>query len=261
MAGSIGPGTKFPTLGQIRYDQLRDAYQEQATALIEGGVDLIIIETVFDLLQAKAAINGARRAMKAAGVRLPVQAQVTIELTGTMLPGTEIGAAQCALEAMGVDLIGLNCATGPSEMFEPLRHLAGHAAIPVTCLPNAGLPSVVDGAMHYDLTPDQLAEFHRQFVSELGISVIGGCCGTTPAHLAAVVRPAPTSRRGFASRCLSTEPRRSTPRSPSNRTPPSWSSASGPMPTDRRSSVRPCWRRIGTPVWPWPESRSRRAPI
>ena len=112
---------------------------------------------------------------------------MTIELTGTMLPGTEIGAALCALEAMDVDLIGLNCATGPAEMFEPLRHLTGHAAMPVTCLPNAGLPSVVDGAMHYDLTPDQLAEFHRQFVSELGVSVIGGCCGTTPAHLAAVV--------------------------------------------------------------------------
>jgi 5-methyltetrahydrofolate--homocysteine methyltransferase len=187
VAGSIGPGTKFPTLGQIRYAELRDAYQEQAAALIEGRVDLIIIETVFDLLQAKAAINGARRAMRAAGVHLPLQTQVTIELTGTMLPGTEVGAALCALEAMGVDLIGLNCATGPSEMFEPLRHLSGHSSLPVTCLPNAGLPSVVNGAMHYDLTPEQLAEFHRQFVTELGISVIGGCCGTTPEHLAAVV--------------------------------------------------------------------------
>jgi len=187
VAGSIGPGTKFPTLGQIKYADLRDAYEEQASALIEGNVDLIVIETVFDLLQAKAAINGARRAMQAGGRHLPIQTQVTIELTGTMLPGTEIGAALCALEAMGVDLIGLNCATGPSEMFEPLRHLSGHSTLPVTCLPNAGLPSVVDGAMHYDLTPDQLAEFHRQFVTELGISVIGGCCGTTPAHLAAVV--------------------------------------------------------------------------
>ncbi len=187
VAGSIGPGTKFPTLGQIRYADLRDAYEEQSAALIEGGADLIIIETVFDLLQAKAAINGARRAMRSLGRQLPIQAQVTIELTGTMLPGTEVGAALCALEAMGVDVIGLNCATGPAEMFEPLRHLTGHATMPVSCLPNAGLPSVVDGAMHYDLTPDQLAEFQRQFVSELGVSVIGGCCGTTPAHLAAVV--------------------------------------------------------------------------
>jgi len=187
VAGSIGPGTKFPTLGQIKYADLRDAYEEQALALIEGGVDLIIIETVFDLLQAKAAINASRRAMRATGRTLPIQTQVTVELTGTMLPGTEIGAALCALEAMGVDVIGLNCATGPSEMFEPLRHLTGHAGIPVSCLPNAGLPSVVDGAMHYDLTPPQLAEFHRQFVTELGVSIIGGCCGTTPAHLAAVV--------------------------------------------------------------------------
>ncbi len=187
VAGSIGPGTKFPTLGQIRYAALRDAYEEQAAALIEGGVDLLLVETVFDLLQAKAAVNGARRAMRSAGRRLPLQAQVTIELTGTMLPGTEIGAALCALQAMDVDAIGLNCATGPAEMFEPLRHLAAHAAMPVSCIPNAGLPSVVDGKMHYDLTPEQLAEFHRQFVEELGIAVVGGCCGTTPDHLAAVV--------------------------------------------------------------------------
>ena len=187
VAGSIGPGTKFPTLGQIKYADLRDAYEEQCDALVEGGADLIIIETVFDLLQAKAAINGARRAMKRAGVRLPIQCQVTIELTGTMLPGTEVGAALVALQAMDIDVIGLNCATGPSEMFEPLRHLTGHATTPVSCLPNAGLPSVVDGKMHYDLEAHQLAEFHRQFVSELGVSIIGGCCGTTPAYLKAVV--------------------------------------------------------------------------
>ncbi len=187
VAGNLGPGTKFPTLGQIRYADLRDAYQEQAAALLEGGVDLFIIETVFDLLQAKAGINAVRRAMAAADRQVPIQVQVTIELTGTMLPGTEIGAALNALLAMDVDVIGLNCATGPAEMFEPLRHLSAHAPLPISCLPNAGLPSVVDGAMHYDLTPDQLADFHRQFVTELGVSVIGGCCGTTPAHLAAVV--------------------------------------------------------------------------
>ncbi len=187
VAGSIGPGTKFPTLGQIRYRDVRDSYHEQAAALLEGGVDLFVIETVFDLLQAKAAINGARRAMAAADRHIPIQVQVTIELTGTMLPGTEIGAALCALSAMDVDVIGLNCATGPAEMFEPLRHLTAHSPVPVSCLPNAGLPSVVEGAMHYDLTPDQLAEFHRQFVTELGVSVVGGCCGTTPDHLRAVV--------------------------------------------------------------------------
>ncbi len=187
VAGNLGPGTKFPTLGQIRYAELRGAYQAQAAALLEGGVDLFLVETVFDLLQAKAAINGVRRAMAEAGVELPIQVQVTIELTGTMLPGTEIGAALSALSAMDVDLIGLNCATGPQEMFEPLRYLSAHAPVPITCQPNAGLPSVVDGAMHYDLTPEQLADFHRQFVTELGVSVIGGCCGTTPDHLAAVV--------------------------------------------------------------------------
>ena len=255
VAGSIGPGTKFPTLGQIPYADLRDAYEEQAAALIEGGVDLILIETVFDLLQAKSAINGARRAMKAAGRYLPIQTQVTIELTGTMLPGTEVGAALCALEAMDVDLIGLNCATGPAEMFEPLRHLTGHATIPVSCLPNAGLPSVVDGAMHYDLTPEQLAEFHRQFVSELGVSVIGGCCGTTPAHLAAVVGACADLTPAGGRPSPSTGPPRSTPRSPSNRTPRSSWSASAPTPTAPRSSARPCSRPTGTPAWPWPASR------
>ena len=255
VAGSIGPGTKFPTLGQIRYAELRDAYEEQASALLEGGVDLLVIETVFDLLQAKAAINGARRAMTASGRSVPIQTQVTIELTGTMLPGTEIGAALCALEAMDVDLIGLNCATGPAEMFEPLRHLTGHAGIPVTCLPNAGLPSVVDGAMHYDLTPDQLADFHRQFVSELGVSVIGGCCGTTPAHLAAVVEACSQLTPAVRAPNPIRAPRPSTPRSPSPRTPRFSSSGSGPTPTGPRSSARPCSTRTGTPAWPWPGTR------
>jgi 5-methyltetrahydrofolate--homocysteine methyltransferase len=187
VAGSMGPGTKFPTLGQIPYVDLRDSYQEQARGLLEGGVDLLLVETVYDLLQAKAALNGCRRAMAEVGRRVPLQAQVTIELTGTMLPGTEIAAALVALEPMGIDVIGLNCATGPAEMFEPLRHLSAQAPLPLSCQPNAGLPSVVDGAMHYDLTPEQLAEFHRQFITELGVSAVGGCCGTTPAHLAAVV--------------------------------------------------------------------------
>ncbi len=187
VAGSIGPGTKFPSLGNIRFAALRDDYQVQADALLEGGVDLLIIETVFDLLQAKAAVIACRRAMVAAGRTVPIQVQVTIELTGRMLPGTEIGAALAALDPLRPDVIGLNCATGPAEMHEHLRHLAAHARMPVSCVPNAGLPSVVDGAMHYDLTPDQLAEHHHRFVSEFGVSVIGGCCGTTPAHLRAVV--------------------------------------------------------------------------
>ena len=187
VAGSMGPGTKFPTLGQIPYADFRDAYEEQALGLLEGGVDLLLIETQFDMLSVKAAINGARRAMVALDRYVPLQTQVTIELTGRMLPGTEIGAALTVLDAMQVDVVGLNCATGPVEMSEALRHLSGASRVPIACIPNAGLPSVVDGAMHYDLTADDLAEHLHRFVTEFGVTAIGGCCGTTPVHLAAVV--------------------------------------------------------------------------
>ncbi|MBW8826637.1 MAG: methionine synthase [Acidobacteria bacterium] len=187
VAGSMGPGTKMPTLGHITFADLRDAYEVQARGLLEGGVDLLLVETQFDVLGAKAGIIGCRRAMAAVGREVPIQVQVTMETTGRMLVGTEIGAALVALDAMRVDAIGLNCATGPGEMHEHLRHLSAHCTVPVACLPNAGLPSVVDGKMHYDLTPDQLAEHHARFVSELGVSIIGGCCGTTPEHLRAVV--------------------------------------------------------------------------
>ncbi|HLK46099.1 MAG TPA: homocysteine S-methyltransferase family protein, partial [Acidimicrobiales bacterium] len=187
VAGSMGPGTKFPSLGQIRFDDLSASYEELAYGLLEGGVDLLVVETMYDLLGAKAAINGAHRAMQRHGRRVPVQAQVTIELTGRMLPGTEIAAAITALVPMGIDLLGLNCATGPVEMYEPLRYLADASPLPLTCLPNAGLPSVVDGKMHYDLTPEELAEHLHRFVAEFGARVVGGCCGTTPAHLAAVL--------------------------------------------------------------------------
>jgi 5-methyltetrahydrofolate--homocysteine methyltransferase len=187
VAGNLGPGTRFPTLGQISYSDALDAYQEQAAALLAGGVDLLLVETVYDLLQAKAALNACKRAMVAAGRRVPLQVQVTIELTGRMLPGTEIGAAVTALDAMRPDVIGLNCATGPAEMGEAIRYLAQHSRLPVSAQPNAGLPSVVDGAMHYDLTPQALADHLERFVTELGVTVIGGCCGTTPEHLGAVV--------------------------------------------------------------------------
>ena len=187
VAGSMGPGTKFPTLGHISYAEFRDAYEEQALGLLEGGVDLLLIETQFDLLSIKAAVNGARRAMVALGRQVPLQAQVTIELTGRMLPGTEVGAALTVLDAMQVDVVGLNCATGPVEMSEALRHLSSASRVPIACVPNAGLPSVVDGKMHYDLTPDDLADHLHRFVTEFGVSAVGGCCGTTPAHLAAVV--------------------------------------------------------------------------
>jgi len=187
VAGSMGPGTKFASLGQIRFAELRDAYEVQARGLLEGGVDLLMIETQFDLLGLKAAVIGSRRAMAAAGREVPIQMQVTMELTGRMLPGTEIGAALSAIDALHPAVIGVNCATGPAEMGEHLRHLSHHARMPIACLPNAGLPSVVDGAMHYDLTAEQLAEYHRRFITELGVTVVGGCCGTTPTYLKQVV--------------------------------------------------------------------------
>ena len=187
VAGSLGPGTKIASLGQIGFAEMRDGYQEAAEGLLAGGVDLLLVETVQDLLQAKAALIGCRRAMASAGRQAPLQVQVTIETTGRMLMGSEIGAALTTLDAMRPDVIGLNCATGPGEMGEHLRYLSSRSRLPISCLPNAGLPSVLDGKMHYDLTPAQLAEHHRHFVLDLGVSVVGGCCGTTPAHMRAVV--------------------------------------------------------------------------
>ena len=187
VAGSMGPGTKSPTLAQIPFAELRDGYEVLARGLLEGGVDLLLVETSFDVLAAKAAIVACRRAMAGVGRRVPLQVQVTVELTGRMLLGTEIAAALCALEAMRPDVVGINCATGPAEMYEPLRYLARHARPALSAMPNAGLPQVVDGRMHYDLTPEALAEHLRAFIAELGVSVVGGCCGSRPEHLAAVV--------------------------------------------------------------------------
>jgi 5-methyltetrahydrofolate--homocysteine methyltransferase len=187
VVGSIGPGTKLPSLGAIGFAELRDGYQTQVEGLLAGGVDVLLVETVYDLLQGKAAIVAARRAMAAAGREVPLMVQVTVELTGRMLVGTEIGAALTTLEALRPDVIGLNCATGPGEMTEHLRHLSQHARTFLSALPNAGLPSVVDGRTHYDLTPDELAEAHDRFTSELGVNIVGGCCGTTPEHLRRVV--------------------------------------------------------------------------
>ncbi|MGI9609537.1 MAG: homocysteine S-methyltransferase family protein, partial [Acidimicrobiia bacterium] len=198
VAGSIGPGTKFASLGQIRYAELRDGYEAQAAALLDGGCDFILIETQFDLLGVKAAMNGARRAMAHSGREVPLQVQVTIELTGRMLPGTEIGAALTTIDAMGADVVGINCATGPAEMYEPLRYLSENSRMPISVIPNAGLPQVVDGEMAYDLTAGALADHLESFISEFGVQVVGGCCGTTPAHLQAVVercRPLPVDDR------------------------------------------------------------------
>ena len=187
VAGSIGPGTKLPSLGHINFADLRDAYEEQAHGLLEGGADLFVVETCYDLLQAKAAMIACRRAMKSVGRAVPIQVQVTMETTGRMLVGSEVGAALVSLAAMRPDALGINCATGPAEMQEHIRHLRQHSPLPISVLPNAGLPSIVDGHVHYDLTPEQLAEHHARHVAELGVRIVGGCCGTTPEHLRQVV--------------------------------------------------------------------------
>src|SRR4051794_5087622 len=185
--GSVGPGTRLPTLGHTSYAILRDAYEQQAAGMIAGGAHAILIETAQDLLQAKAALNGARRAMKAADTRIPLVCQVTVETTGTMLLGSEIGAALTALEPLAIDLIGLNCATGPTEMSEHLRYLSKNARIGLSCMPNAGLPELGPNGASYPLTPEQLADAHDQFTREYGLALVGGCCGTTPEHLRQVV--------------------------------------------------------------------------
>ena len=185
--GSVGPGTKLPTLGHAPFAVLRDAYQEQVAGMIDGGVDALLIETAQDLLQAKAALIGARRALDAARVDLPLIAQVTVETTGTLLLGSEIGAALTALEPLGIDVIGLNCATGPTEMSEHLRTLSKSTSLVISCMPNAGLPVLTSDGAHYPLTPDELADAHEVFTREYGLSLVGGCCGTTPEHLRAVV--------------------------------------------------------------------------
>ncbi|MBA8955385.1 methionine synthase [Actinomadura namibiensis] len=185
--GSVGPGTKLPTLGHIGFAELRDAYQRNAEGLIAGGAQAILVETCQDLLQAKAALIGAKRAIAAAGADTVLIGQVTIEQNGAMLMGSEIGAALTALEPLELDLIGLNCATGPAEMSEHLRYLAKHARIGLSCMPNAGLPVLTADGAHYPLTPEELADAHDTFTREFGLNLVGGCCGTTPAHLKAVV--------------------------------------------------------------------------
>jgi 5-methyltetrahydrofolate--homocysteine methyltransferase len=185
--GSMGPGTKLPSLGHVEYAFLRDTFKEQAVGLIKGGSDAFLVETSQDLLQTKAAINGCRMAVLETGIRLPIFVEVTVETTGTMLMGSEIGAALTALEPLGVDMIGLNCATGPTEMSEHLRQLSKHSRVPVMVMPNAGLPVLTANGASYPLGPEELATAHEQFVKEFGLAMVGGCCGTTPAHLKAVV--------------------------------------------------------------------------
>ncbi|MGW0968601.1 methionine synthase [Streptomyces sp. NPDC002516] len=185
--GSIGPGTKLPTLGHVAYGTLRDGFQANAEGLLSGGADALIVETTQDLLQTKSSILGAHRAMEATGVRVPLLVSMAFETTGTMLLGSEIGAALTALEPLGIDMIGLNCSTGPAEMSEHLRYLTRHSRIPLLCMPNAGLPVLTKDGAHFPLDAEGLADAQENFVRDYGLSLIGGCCGTTPEHLRQVV--------------------------------------------------------------------------
>jgi 5-methyltetrahydrofolate--homocysteine methyltransferase len=185
--GSMGPGTKLPTLGHTTFAAIRDAYQKNAEGLLAGGADALLVETTQDLLQTKASVVAARRAMQAAGYDVPLIVSVTVETTGTMLLGSEIGAALTALEPLGIDMIGLNCATGPAEMSEHLRFLARHSRVPLSCMPNAGLPVLTSDGAHYPLGAPELADAQENFVRDYGLSLVGGCCGTTPEHLRQVV--------------------------------------------------------------------------
>jgi 5-methyltetrahydrofolate--homocysteine methyltransferase len=181
--GSMGPGTKLPSLGHVTFAALRDGYRRCAEGLLRGGADGIIVETCQDVLAAKAAVIGAKRAMATVGRDVPVIVSVTVETTGTMLVGSEIGAALTALEPLGIDVIGLNCSTGPAEMREHLRHLARHARIGVSCMPNAGLPVLTADGAYYPLTAQELREALDAYVGEFGLCLVGGCCGTTPEHI------------------------------------------------------------------------------
>jgi 5-methyltetrahydrofolate--homocysteine methyltransferase len=185
--GSLGPGTKLPTLGHTSYQKLKDAYATASQGLVEGGCDALLVETTQDLLQAKAAINGARQAIKDSVRDIVLIAQVTVETTGTMLLGSEIGAALNALEPLDIDLIGLNCATGPAEMSEHLRSLSKGSQSQISVMPNAGLPILGANGAEYPLGPDELAEYLADFTKNYGVNLVGGCCGTTPAHMKAVV--------------------------------------------------------------------------
>ncbi|NMC79328.1 MAG: methionine synthase [Chloroflexi bacterium] len=210
VAGSIGPSGKLPSmddpeLSNVSFDQLVDVFREQALGLIQGGVDLLLIETSQDILEVKAVITGIHRAFGESGIYLPVQAQVTLDTTGRMLLGTDIAAVLAILEGMPVDVVGLNCSTGPDYMREPIRYLGEHSLLPVSCIPNAGLPLNVDGQAVYPLEPQPFAQALTEYVEKYRVNVVGGCCGTTPQHLKALVDQ--VWGRQQASRPAETQPR------------------------------------------------------
>ena len=192
VAGSIGPSGKLPSasdpeLSNVSFDELADVFREQAIGLIRGGVDLLLIETSQDILEVKAAITGIHKAFDETQIELPIQAQVTLDTTGRMLLGTNVEAALAILEGLGIDVIGLNCSTGPEHMREPIRILGEQSTLPVSCIPNAGLPLNVDGQAVYPLEPEPFANDLYEFVTKHNISIVGGCCGTTPEHLKLLV--------------------------------------------------------------------------
>jgi 5-methyltetrahydrofolate--homocysteine methyltransferase len=186
VAGSMGPGTKLPTLGHIDFDTLRDAYVLQAEALYDGGVDLLLVETCQDVLQIKAALNAIEEVFAKKGARIPLMVSITMEQMGTMLVGTEIDAALAILERYPIDILGLNCATGPDLMKDHIRYLSEHSPFIVSCVPNAGLPENVGGQAHYKLTPIELRMSLMHFVEDLGVQIVGGCCGTRYEHIQAL---------------------------------------------------------------------------
>jgi len=186
VAGSMGPTTKLPTLGHIDFDTMKASFAEQAEGLLAGDVDLFIVETCQDVLQIKAALQGIEDAFAKTGQRRPLMVSVTMETTGTMLVGSDIAAVVAILEPFPIDVLGLNCATGPEQMKEHIRYLSEHSPFVVSCIPNAGLPENIGGVAHYRLTPLEMKLQLLHFVEDLGVQVIGGCCGTTPAHIAAL---------------------------------------------------------------------------
>ena len=193
VAASMGPtgmlpSSSDPVLSQITYTELADNFYEQAKYLVEGGVDLLLIETSQDILEVKAAVAGIERLFAEIGRRLPLQTQVTLDVSGRMLLGTDIASAMTTLEALGVDVIGLNCSTGPEHMREPVRYLSEHATLPLSVIPNAGLPlNTGIGEAVYPLEPQPMATALSEFVKDFGVRIVGGCCGTTPEHLSAIV--------------------------------------------------------------------------
>jgi len=213
VAGSIGPSgflpsSSDPTLGSVSYDELVDIFREQAQGLMEGGVDLLLVETGQDLLEVKAAVIGCRKAMAHAGRKIPIQAQITLDTAGRMLLGTDISAAAVVLQSLRVSVLGLNCSTGPEQMRDPVRYLSENTPLPISVVPNAGIPYNEGGTAVYPLSPESLAEAHHEFVTDFGVSVVGGCCGTSPDHIRAIVErvwgePAPRRTMAHVPRCAS----------------------------------------------------------